>query len=40
MQRVMANNIMNEFKEHPNSWQVVDKVLDVSNDANTKFYAL
>jgi hypothetical protein len=36
----MANNIMNEFKEHPNAWLVVDKILDLAKEANTKFFAL
>jgi Importin-beta N-terminal domain len=31
---------MNAFKEHPNAWQVVDKILDTATDSNTKFFAL
>lgn len=36
----MANNILNQFKEHQNAWQVVDKILDHSKEPNTKFFAL
>lgn len=36
----MSNSVMNQFKEHPDSWQCVDKVLDQSQNPDTKFFAL
>lgn len=36
----MANNILNQFKEHPDAWINVDKILDKAPSPNTKFYAL
>jgi exportin-1 len=39
-QRMLANNVLNEYMELPNSWLIVDKVLDNSPNPNTKFYAL
>lgn len=36
----MANNILNQFKEHPDAWINVDKILDNTKNPNTKFYAL
>ena len=37
---MIANNVLNEYMELPNSWLIVDKVLDNSPNPNTKFYAL
>lgn len=31
---------MNQFKQHPDAWTLVDKILDKAQNANTKFYAL
>lgn len=31
---------MNGFKEHPEAWTHVDKILDKAQSPNTKFFAL
>ena len=36
----MANDILNKFKSNPDSWLVVDRILQQANDPNTKFFAL
>lgn len=35
-----ANQLLNQFKSNENAWMTVDKILDLSNDNNVKFYAL
>jgi len=35
-----AHEILNQLKEHPDSWQRVDKILQTSNSQQTKFYGL
>jgi hypothetical protein len=37
---VMANDILNQFKQHPDAWTHVDKILEKAQSPNTKFYAL
>ena len=32
--------MLNQFKQHPDAWTLVDKVLDKAQSPNTKFYAL
>jgi hypothetical protein len=36
----VANDILNKFKSNPDSWLVVDRILQQANDPNTKFFAL
>lgn len=31
---------MNQFKQHPDAWTHVDKILEKAQNPNTKFYAL
>jgi len=40
MNRSLANDILNQFKANPNAWLVVDRILSVAQNPNTKFYAL
>ena len=35
-----ANNVMNQFKLHKDAWMTVDKILELSQDPNTRFFAL
>ena len=35
-----ANQLLNQFKSNENAWMTVDKILDLTNDNNVKFYAL
>jgi len=39
-QRKVAHEVLNQVKNHPDSWQVVDTVLSTSQSADTKFFAL
>jgi hypothetical protein len=36
----MANKILNDLKMHPDSWLLVDTILEGSSNPHTKFYAL
>ena len=36
----LANNILNQFKNHPDAWLTVDKILEKSQSPNGKFLAL
>ena len=36
----MANNLLNDIKAHPDSWLLVDKILDNSKSPQSKFLAL
>lgn len=38
--RVVANDILNKFKSNPDSWLVVDRILQQALNPNTKFFAL
>jgi len=38
--RVVANDILNKFKSNPDSWLVVDRILQQASNPNTKFFAL
>ena len=35
-----ANRIMNQFKGHEQAYMTVDKILQMCNDNNAKFFAL
>lgn len=37
---MVANDILNQFKAYPDAWLVVDRILQVAQNPNTKFYAL
>ena len=37
---MVANDILNQFKSYPDAWTIVDQILEKSQNANTKFYAL
>jgi hypothetical protein len=36
----VANDILNKFKSNPDSWLVVDRILQQASNPNTKFFAL
>jgi len=36
----MANQLLGQFKEHPQSWTRVDTILEHSTHPNTKYFAL
>jgi len=36
----MANTILNQFKQNPDAWTLVDKILDKAAYPHTKFFAL
>jgi exportin-1 len=36
----VANDILNKFKSNPDSWLVVDRILQQALNPNTKFFAL
>lgn len=40
LQRDVAHRVLGEFKNMPNAWTHVAVILNVSQDANTKFFAL
>lgn len=35
-----ANRILNEYKGNQNAWMTVDKILELCQDNNAKFFAL
>ena len=37
---MQANQLLNEFKKHPEAWLVVDQILKNSSSYHTKFLAL
>ena len=37
---MIANEILNQFKAHPDAWQVVDRILSGQSSPNTKFIAV
>ena len=37
---MVANEILNQFKSYPESWLVVDRILQQAQNPNTKFFAL
>jgi exportin-1 len=37
---VVANDVLNKFKANPDSWLVVDRILQTAQNPNTKFFAL
>jgi len=36
----MANNVLNQYKAHPDAWTTVDKILMQSQSPDTKFFGL
>lgn len=39
-QHEIAKKVLQQLKEHPDSWMKVDSILETSNNQETKFYAL
>jgi exportin-1 len=39
-QHEVAKKILQQLKEHPDSWMKVDSILEASSNQETKFYAL
>ena len=37
---MLANNVLNQFKQYPDAWLVVDRILSTAQNPNTKFFAL
>jgi exportin-1 len=36
----MAQEVLTRFKDHPDAWTRVDKILEHAKSSNTKFFAL